>query len=103
MSTVVKTIPIDGSANSETEPSSHPDGFVHFAVTPQPREVVGVCPLFDFAQQVDRFSLVARFAWIVDGYNHLDIHRDYVPIALDQASASYSLPWNPHHQSSSKK
>jgi hypothetical protein len=33
----------------------------------------------------------------MDGYNHLDFHRNHAAIALYQASALYPLTWNPHH------
>jgi len=72
-------------------------------VTLQPREVTGVCPFLDFSQQVDRFSLVARFAWIIDRHHHFDLYRSHVSIALDQASAFCPLTWNPHRQSSANK
>ena len=65
-------------------------------MTSQPREVAGVCPFFNFSEQVDRFCFVARFAWIVDRDHHFDVHRNDVALRLDQSSAFHALTWNAH-------
>jgi len=54
------------TAQASTRPTPGallPDGLVHFAMSPQPCEVTGIGTFLDLPQQVNRFSLIAWFAW----------------------------------------
>src|SRR5262245_33971135 len=79
------------------------DEFVHLAYFLQPFYVGSRRALFDLAKQVDRFRLIARFAWVVCRDDHAHIHGDHKAALANQPRPLDAFSLDLHDWNSSSR
>lgn len=76
--------------------SSRFDDLVHRAPFEQPRKILVLGVLFDLFQELDRFGLVTRFAWIILRDHQFYFDRDHEFVGSNQPTSPDSFARDSH-------